>query len=196
MKKSITIILMLIFQANLFAQTEECKYDKNEVDKFTNKKIIWTRWEHLSPLISREYAPDVRGIVEDTLKQLLVYVNGYTYTYDKPTQARLDSFLVVPSGSKLIFLMEDGKPFELTTTKEFHSTGEFKPPYTSDNKSDKYRINWQISLFYKLDINAIKTLAAQGVTNVRIFYKPENHQDYTVGKKKYSTLQSLMNCIK
>lgn len=195
-KNALLIILSLLFQASLFAQTNDCKYDKNEVDKFTNKKIIWTKWEHLSQLISREYAPDVRGIVEDSIKQLLVSVNGYSFTYDKPTQARIDSYLVVPSGSKAIFLMEDGKPFELTTANEYHSTGEYKPPNTGDNTSDKFRISWNVALYYKLDINAIKTLAAQGVTTLRIFYKPENHQDYIVAKKKYSSIQNLMNCIK
>ncbi len=123
-------------------------------------------------------------------------VSGYSNTYDKPTQGHLDSFIIVPAGSKAIFLMEDGKPFELTTPKEYHSTGEFTPPRTGSNSSDKYVINWRIALIYDLDINAIKTLSGQGVTTVRIFYKPENHQDYTVAKKKYATLQNLMNCIR
>src|SRR6478609_10298017 len=82
-KPFLIIILTLLFQAILCAQTNECKYDKNEVDKFTNKKIIWTQWEHLCPLISKDYAPDVRCTVEDTVKQLLFYVNGYSFTYDK-----------------------------------------------------------------------------------------------------------------
>ena len=196
MKKSLLIIILtLLFQASLYAQTNECKYDKNEVDKFTNKQIIWTQWEHLSPLISRDYAPDVRCTVEDTVKQLLFYLNGYSYTYDKPTQSGIDSFIIVPSGSKAILLMEDGKPFELTTDKQIHSTGEYQAPHTGDNTSDKFRLNYHVTLIYKLNIHAIKTLAAQGVTTIRIFYTSENHQDYTVAKKKYYTIQNLMNCI-
>jgi hypothetical protein len=193
---SIITILLVVFHASLCAQSNDCKYDKNEVDKFTNKKIIWTKWEHLSQLISREYAPDIRCIVEDTTKQLLISVNGYSFTYDKPTQGQLDSFLVVLSGSKAIFLMEDGKPVELATAKDCHSTGEFKPPYTGDNSSDKFRISWNIGLYYRLDANAINALAAQGVTTVRIFYKPEDHRDYIVAKKKYNSLQNIIYCIK
>jgi len=195
MKNTFTVILVLLIQSSLCAQTNGCKYDKNEVDKFTNKKIIWTKWEHLSQLISRDYAPDVRCVVDDSTKQLLLGFNGVSFTYDKPTQASLDSFLVVHLGSKAIFLMEDGKSFELTTDKELHSTGEYDPPYTKDNSSDKFKINWHLTLVYNLDINAIKTLAAQGVTTIRIFYKPENHQDYIVAKKKYATIQNLMACI-
>ncbi len=195
-KKSFTIIMALLLHACLFAQPDDCKYDKNEIDKFTNQKIVWTKWERLAPLISREYAPDVRCIIQDSIKQLIVSVSEYSTTYDKPTQGYLDSFIIVPAGSKAIFLMEDGKPFELKTAKECHSTGEYKPPHTGDNTSDKYAINFRVVLMYGLDINAIKTLSAQGVTTLRIFYKPENHQDYTVAKKKYATLQNLMNCIR
>ena len=195
-KKTFIIIMALLFHAGLFGQTGDCKYDKNEIDKFTSKKIIWTKWEHLSPLISREYAPDVRCIVEDSLTQLIVAVSGYSETYDKPTQGRLDSFIIVPAGSKAIFLMEDVKPFELSTAKEYHSTGEYTPPRTGSNSSDKYVINYRIALMYDLNNSSIKTLSGQGVTTLRIFYKPENHQDYTVAKKKYATLQNLMNCIR
>jgi hypothetical protein len=194
-KNSLLIILILIFQTSLYAQTSECQYDKNEVDKFTNKKVIWTKWEHLSPLITRDYAPDVRCTVEDTVKQLLFYINGYWLSNDKPTQAGIDNYLIVPQGSKTILLMEDGKTVELIAEQEFHSTGDYMLPRSNGNATDQFRINYHLALMYKLNDNVIKTLGGQGATGIRIYYKSENYHDYTIGKKKYATIQTLMKCI-
>ncbi len=196
MKKNLmVIILAVLFHTSLLAQSSECQYDRNEVDKFTNKKIIWTKWEHLSPLISREYAPDVRGVVEDTVKQILFYVNKYHFTNDKPTEEGINNYIVVPPGAKALLLLENGKTLELTTDKEIHSTGNYDLPRRGGNNSDQFRINYHVTMMYRLTKDAIKTLAGAGVTNIRIYYKAENFEDYTVAKKKTATVQNLMNCI-
>lgn len=196
MKKHLLIILLLLCQASLYAQTGECEYDKNEMDKFTNKKVVWTKWGHLAPLISRDYAPDVRGVVEDTVKQLIFLVSNVVFTNDKPSVEKIEQYRVVPPGSKALLLLENGKTVELVTDTELHSRGNYDLPRKGGNSTDQYRVNYSVALIYKLTEDAMKTLASQGVTNLRIYFKPDVYEDYTVGKKKYATIQNLVACLR
>ena len=197
MKKLITSICVILAVAGASAQNDDCKYDKNELDKFTHKKIVWTKWEKLTILfaVTRDYVPSVRCTQEDTLKELVVYVDGYYFTNFKPTKEEIDSNLVIPAGSKIMILMEDQKTVELATAKQLNSTGEYTSPYTGDNRSEKFRVYWHLGISYPLNDNAIKALSAQGATAMRVFLKNDKYTDYNIHKKKYGTLQHLMTCI-
>lgn len=197
MKKLITTICMVSIVATISAQNNDCKYEKNELDKFTHKKIVLTKWEYLTTLLGnmKEYVPSVRCLKEDTLKQLILNIDGNYFTSFKPTKEEIDSAIVVPIGSKAVFLMEDQKSVELTITKNLNSNGDYTSPYTGDNKSEKFRVHWNIDIYYPLDNNAIKAFTSQGATAIRVFFKNNKYTDYNIHKKKYGAIQHLMNCI-
>lgn len=197
-KLSTSTCVLLLLATNIFAQNDECKYDKNEVDKFTNKKVIWTKWERLQPLISRDFAPDVRCTIQDTLKQLLVSMEGTDKIYEKPTNEFLENYIVVPIESKAMLLLEDNKPFELNTAKECRASCTYQPVYTNSSNTsvNYYSLSWRLVIFYPLNTVAIQKLSSQGATEMRVYFKPEKYQDYKISKKKYSIIQNLVNCIK
>ncbi len=197
MKKLIVSAFLIMVAFPCISQNSDCKYDKNEVDKFTHKKILWTKWEKLTTLFGnlKEYVPQVRFVKEDTLKQLILFVDGYYYTNFKPTKEDIDSAKIIPAGSKLIILLEDQKSYELATAKPLNSSGDYVSPYTGDNKSEKYQVHWHIGIQYPLDEFAIKMLLAQGATAMRVYFGKDTYSDYNIHKKKYNTFQQLISCI-
>lgn len=76
-----------------------------------------------------------------------------------------------------------------------HSYGDFEAPFTGENKSEKFRVHWNIQILYPLSSDAIKALSAQGTTAMQISLKNERYNDYNIHKKKYGVIQRLVNCI-
>ena len=65
MKKTSTILVLAILMVvaiKTSAQKTDCKYEKNEIDKFTKSQVLQTKSHRLTPFISSEGSLDVSAL--------------------------------------------------------------------------------------------------------------------------------------
>ncbi|MBI2722926.1 MAG: hypothetical protein HYX39_12195 [Bacteroidetes bacterium] len=173
MKKIIlTLFTGSILLGNAFAQKADCKYQTDETDKFTKKKILWTKWDNFTKFLGPSAL--VCGIAEGDKKY-----------HD------LNNSLVVPSGSKIMILLGDQSTVELKTGQETKGSSSYEAPGSGNNNTDKYFVSTTTTIKYILDDSAIKTLITKNPTSVRVETANGNY-DYEFGKKDF---EDAINCI-
>jgi|TARA_B110000238_G_C15837725_1_gene315571 hypothetical protein len=163
MKKLLLILLCLPFIG--FGQS--CKYQKNEIDKFTKKEIKITKEKIL-------WKNPMGG---NTLSFYLSSVNdkkSITIRYSK------GSVFTIKNGNSLALLLENGESLNLQTPISVVST------YSGSN--------WYAYANYSLPEDAISLLNAHNLTDVRII-TTKSFIDKTIKGKKQARIIENLKCI-
>jgi len=160
----LTIVIVL---TSVGAGAAECKYKKNELDPFTDEKIVLTKWKTFRPTGNQAVNHGwMAGAIEHG-KIFLALRIGLVGYHTQPT---------VPEGGKLLILMADDSIVELAA---------YEPVKLS---------SWSAVVKYELDENTLAALTAQGTTDVRVSTKHDEH-DFSFGRKPTTRMQFVLGCL-
>jgi len=160
------LLTAAILLTSVAAGAAECKYKQNELDPFTDEKIVLTKWKTFRPTGNQAVNHGwMAGAIEHgkTFLALRIGLVGY---HTQPT---------VPEGGKLLILMADDSIVELSAYEEVKLSG------------------WLAVVKYELDENTLAALTAQGTTDIRVSTKYDEH-DFSFGKKPTTRMQFVLGC--
>ncbi len=183
MKKSIlTLLTLALFTMCATAQNKDCKYEIDEVDKFTKQKLLKTRWERLSPFIS-SVELQASGYEVDSTKFL---------RFELTVQSARNVY--VPKDGKLMILMGDGSTLTLIATEDWKGKVFDNRP----NARGEVTQYTKIFVNYPLANDDLKKLQGP-TTSLRLYFingdDRESHIDIDFGKKRMDILSSMMKCF-
>jgi hypothetical protein len=157
----------VILLTSVGAGAAECKYKKNELDPFTDEKIVLTNWKTFRPTGNQAVNHGwMAGAIEHgkTFLALRIGLVGY---HTQPT---------VPQGGKLLILMADDSIVELAAYDSVKLT------------------SWSVVVKYELDENTLAALTDQGTTDIRVSTRYDEH-DFSFGKKPTTRMQFVLGCL-
>jgi len=181
MKKLITLILLCI-PAFLFAQ--KCKYEMNELDKFTGKIVKLTKKE----MILNAWDATMYFQCRREGDNIFLIFEFWHCAYSKVEMPKIQK------GQKLMFLLSDGSSIELESADDITGTPKnylvsIPPTYCS--------ILSQAS--YPATPESVEKLLRNTVSVIR-FYKTEGngkegYKDYEIKKKNNEDIVDLLKCV-
>ncbi len=167
MKKILT--LLLILGGSLMSFAQDCKYEVEELDKFTKEETKVTKhevlWNHL--------------VTGDNLSIKAKSVNGEKSLLFRNSER--DAFNIKVD-SKAIFLFSDDETLTLDAEKDAESIYQ---------KADK---RWVCNFSYKLSEEQAALLSKKTVTDIRI-YTAEGHLEKAIKDERQGNIKSIMRCI-
>lgn len=166
--KNLLFILLFIFSNQVFSQ--DCKYDRNEVDKFTGSAIIKTKMvtvyaDRLSP----------------TLKSMFFSFTKIDSSFYLQVSKWFASAWSVTKGDKLMIKLSDGKIITLESL---------------DTKISSFVTGgWFMEVSFSLSKENLKTIQESTITDVRI-YTTGSYIEDSVRLKDSEKIKISANCIK
>src|ERR1039457_4009552 len=122
-------VMLSVVETN--AQKDDCKYQTNEVDKFTKKKILATKWDRFTKFMAQPTF--VSGIAEGDKKYVgIKIVSTSNSSQSKPSNEDVNnsiSSMYIPMGAKITVLMADQSTIELKTEQETRGTWDYTAPH-------------------------------------------------------------------
>ncbi len=167
--KKLTILLCLV-SFNLFNSFgQNCKYSKNETDKFTKKEILITKPTTLwSALMS-------------AMAFKAIKINNFKYLQMKYATTSIFS---VNKGSKLMFLLNNDSIVKLITPES----------KTANYKTSKYATIWSASINYELSEADYEILLNGIVKSIR-FYTPKGYIEKQIKPNRSKNFYKILRCI-
>ena len=174
------------------AFSQNCKYEKNEIDKFTKKKVIITKSEKVF------YTLNTSGFY--TVKQ---DGENYYVEFDYLVQTSFsgtstaEKNISIKQNDQLMFLLENDEIVTLVSSNTVQT--QMKPNMTSQ------LVNWELNdVSYPITLEQLKTLQSAKTKTLRIYrtigYDAQNigQQDYMdvdIKKASQDDIQKLINCL-
>ena len=184
----LAVICMLSFST--FSQN--CKYEKNEIDKFTKKKVVITKSEKVF------YTLNTSGFY--TVKQ---DGENYYIEFDYLVQtsfsgtSNAEKNISIKQNDQLMFLLENDEVVTLVSSNTVQT--QMKPNMASQ------LVNWELNdVTYPITLEQLKTLQSAKTKTLRIYrtigYDAQNigQQDYMdvdIKKGSQDDIQKLIKCI-
>ena len=180
MKKLITILFVIIATAS-YSQT--CKYEINEIDKFTKKHTKVTKQIMLQSMYSKDLKFQARREGENVF---------LLFEYWECPRSRIEMQKITP-GQKLMFLMENGSILELATTDSIMGSSKILPGivpfFCSILRDISYPINAdQVEMLFNTPITTIRFYRTEGSGKV-------DYIDFEITKRNREDLIELMKCV-
>ena len=181
--KLFSLTLILIFSQLTFINAQNCKYEINEVDKFTGKYTKLTKPEKV---ISTFFTTG-----EFSVKKI---DNSYFFIFDYvlSSYSNFDPYSI-KKNAQLIFLLENGETVTLKSADDINGTKKttvgIPPVYSCYLTNVSYPVTKnQIDQFFKSKVQSIR------------FYRTESNgkEDYLdndLKKKNQEDIQNLIKCI-
>lgn len=163
MKKIIFLLLLL----PVLAFSQNCKYERNETDKFTNSKI----------LVTKEEIAWKNPMGGNSLSFKLQNIDGQLSMWFRYSMSKTFS---IQQGSKLMLLTPTGT-IELTASET--------------KVSDHYSTTSFIETIYNITPEAYIFMLSYPVTDIR-FYTTDGYIEHTLKKNKQIVFQTTAACIK
>jgi hypothetical protein len=175
---------LLLLSISLLASAQKCKYEVNELDKFTNKmtketkkEMIVNAWDATMYFQARREGDAVYLIFE-----------FWHCEYKKVEMPKIQK------GQKILFLLADGSKIELECADDI--TGQPKnyvvaipPTYCSILYNASYPANAeQVDKLLKNTISTIRFYKTEGNGK-------EDYKDYEIKKKNNEDLIELLKCV-
>jgi len=188
--KNIFLAALCMLSFNAFSQN--CKYEKNEIDKFTKKKVVITKSEKVF------YTLNTSGFY--TVKQ---DGENYYIEFDYLVQtsfsgtSNAEKNISIKQNDQLMFLLENDEIVTLVSANTVQT--QMKPNMTSQ------LVNWELNdVSYPISLEQLKTLQSAKTKTLRIYrtigYDAQNigQQDYMdvdIKKASQDDIQKLINCL-
>lgn len=188
-----SLITLLIAITVLFGSTEvwaaKCKYRWDTVNYRTGEKVRWTGWT-MNRIVIMPNTPLISAVVEGDKKFLGLQVfSNDKGSSSRPSKQEIDTAMIIPAGSKLSVLMEDGTIHDIFTEREVVGDTSY-----SVRAIDSYSYSSTAIVRFPLDAASIAALNAQKVKDLRL-HTPDKNYDYTFGKKPSDKLQLALACL-
>jgi hypothetical protein len=193
----------IVFVTQASANAADCKFEKNELDKFTKVKIVQTEWDRLTtgPKFFSPFAVYTSIRVKDDKTFLGIKLAMTEHDKYRPRAYQLNNRFTIAEGAELLLLMADGSIVELRTPTGMKINATYQDPKNMEYIED-FQIESAGALEYALDEATIAALAAQEVTHLRIagltrYGNPYNtYFDVWVREKMMGSIRKAVNCAK
>jgi hypothetical protein len=188
--KHVLLTISAVISMNSYAQN--CKYEKNEIDKFTKKKVVITKSEKVF------YTLNTSGFY--TVKQ---DGENYYIEFDYLVQtsfsgtSNAEKNISIKQNDQLMFLLENDEVVTLVSSNTVQT--QMKPNMASQ------LVNWELNdVSYPITLEQLKTLQSAKTKTLRIYrtigYDAQNigQQDYMdveIKKASQDDIQKLSNCV-
>ena len=164
----LTSLLLLLSVLQTFSQ--DCKYDKNEIDKFNGKLILETKKTTV-------YA----NSLDPQMKSMFFRFSQIDSLNFLEVSKWYSSIISVNKSDKFLLKLDNGQLIELESMKYSIAT-----PYSG---------KWHIDIDYFLSKENLKFLQNNLITEVRI-YTTDGYIEESVNSKNSIKIKSSSNCIK
>jgi hypothetical protein len=188
--KHVLLTISAVISMNSYAQN--CKYEKNEIDKFTKKKVVITKSEKVF------YTLNTSGFY--TVKQ---DGENYYIEFDYLVQtsfsgtSNAEKNISIKQNDQLMFLLENDEVVTLVSSNTVQT--QMKPNMASQ------LVNWELNdVSYPITLEQLKSLQSAKTKTLRIYrtigYDAQNigQQDYMdveIKKASQDDIQKLSNCV-
>jgi len=195
-KALITLSLAItLFLGSSMADAAKCKYQKNELDSFTQEKIVWTKWTSFTPYGNQvTHHGWLSAFSRDDAKLLVMKIVLVEHTSDQPRASYLDGRLIIPQDAKLLIHMADDSIVELAAREQAVGSSRVIPPGEITNRGTGYIVKTTAVINFELNADTINTLMAQGTTDMTISARSRDH-GFPFGKKPTDKFQFALGCI-
>jgi hypothetical protein len=188
--KNIFLAALCMLSFNAFSQN--CKYEKNEIDKFTKKKVVITKSEKVF------YTLNTSGFY--TVKQ---DGENYYIEFDYLVQtsfsgtSNAEKNISIKQNDQLMFLLENDEIVTLVSANTVQT--QMKPNMTSQ------LVNWELNdVSYPISLEQLKTLQSAKTKTLRIYrtigYDAQNigqqeNMDVDIKKASQDDMQKMIQCV-
>jgi hypothetical protein len=171
----------------------DCKFDTDEVDKFTKVRTLVTRRNSLESFwgdTSKDEQKDiyVSAYYRDGYQALNLQIMFTRYVDRMPPSYELRNAIVIPKNSPLLVMMADGNIVTLNSL--YPIDADARATYTSIGVS----IDSGASIYYPLNDELIAALSSQAAAKIRV-QAADMHYDFEVHEKSRDDIGNAIRCV-
>lgn len=186
------VFLTIIAAISINSYAQNCKYEKNEIDKFTKKKIVITKSEKVFGTVNTS------GFY--TVKQ---DGDNYYIEFDYLVQtsfsgtSNAEKNIAIKQNDQLMFLLENDEVVTLTSSKTVQT--QMKPNMATQ------LVNWELNdVSYPITNEQLSTLLSAKTQTLRIYRTigfdgqnpgQQDFMDVDIKKGNQDDIQKLIQCI-
>lgn len=185
-------LIAVITMFSCFVSAQNCKYEKNEIDKFTKKKVVITKSEKVFATLNTS------GFY--TVKQ---DGDNYYIEFDYLVQtsfsgtSNAEKNIAIKQNDQLMFLLENDEVVTLTSSKTVQT--QMKPNMATQ------LVNWELNdVSYPITKEQLSTLLSSKTKTLRIYRTigfdgqnigQQDFMDVDIKKGNQDDMQKLIQCI-
>lgn len=184
------IVLLTLFSFSVFAQN--CKYEKNEIDKFTKKKVVVTKSEKVFTSLNTSGFYTVKQEDENFFIEF-----DYLVQTSFSGTSKAETNITIKEKDQLMFLLENDEVITLVSSSTVQT--QMKPNMASQ------LVNWELNdVAYPITLDQLKTLQSAKTKTLRIYrtigYDAQNigqqeYMDVDLKKGDQDDIQMLIQCV-
>lgn len=188
--KNQLIVLLTLFSFSVFAQN--CKYEKNEFDKFTKKKVVVTKSEKVFTSLNTSGFYTVKQEDENFFIEF-----DYLVQTSFSGTSKAETNIAIKEKDQLMFLLENDEVITLVSSSTVQT--QMKPNMASQ------LVNWELNdVTYPITLDQLKTLQSAKTKTLRIYrtigYDAQNigqqeYMDVDLKKGDQDDIQMLIQCV-
>ena len=188
--KNQLIVLLTLFSFSVFAQN--CKYEKNEIDKFTKKKVVVTKSEKVFTSLNTSGFYTVKQEDENFFIEF-----DYLVQTSFSGTSKAETNITIKEKDQLMFLLENDEVITLVSSSTVQT--QMKPNMASQ------LVNWELNdVAYPITLDQLKTLQSAKTKTLRIYrtigYDAQNigqqeYMDVDLKKGDQDDIQMLIQCV-
>jgi hypothetical protein len=188
--KNQLIVLLTFFSFSVFAQN--CKYEKNEIDKFTKKKVVVTKSEKVFTSLNTSGFYTVKQEDENFFIEF-----DYLVQTSFSGTSKAETNIAIKEKDQLMFLLENDEVITLVSSSTVQT--QMKPNMASQ------LVNWELNdVTYPITLDQLKTLQSAKTKTLRIYrtigYDAQNigqqeYMDVDLKKGDQDDIQMLIQCV-
>ena len=191
-----TVALVIALAASEAASGADCNYEQNEIDLFTQERLVTTRWDQMTSLVD-EFFNDVFATTstisvataqKGAREYLAIQLQIDTKSVHEPSVRALQYEFVVPKGSPLSITLADGSTARLFTEQEYLG----KTRSILEDRS--YLLKTTATIFYTLNATTADALTSQGASDVSVSTARGTHQ-FEIGSKSFDDIRQAIQCM-
>ena len=188
--KNQLIVLLTFFSFSVFAQN--CKYEKNEIDKFTKKKVVVTKSEKVFTSLNTSGFYTVKQEDENFFIEF-----DYLVQTSFSGTSKAETNITIKEKDQLMYLLENDEVITLVSSSTVQT--QMKPNMASQ------LVNWELNdVAYPITLDQLKTLQSSKTKTLRIYrtigYDAQNigqqeYMDVDLKKGDQDDIQILIQCV-
>ncbi len=185
-------ILLSLTLASTISYGQNCNFEKNEVDKFTKKKVVETKREKLFGTLNSSGFYTVKQEGDNFYIEF-----DYLVQSSFSGASRVATNIAVKEKDQLMFLLENDEVVTLESSSTVQS--QMKPNLSSG------LVNWELNdVKYPVTLEQLKTLQSAKTTTLRIYrtigFDAQNigqqeSMDVDIKKASQDDMQQMINCV-
>jgi hypothetical protein len=185
-------ILLSLTLASTISFGQNCNYEKNEVDKFTKKKVVETKREKLFGTLNSSGFYTVKQEGDNFYIEF-----DYLVQSSFSGASRVATNIAVKEKDQLMFLLENDEVVTLESSSTVQS--QMKPNLSSG------LVNWELNdVKYPVTLEQLKTLQSAKTTTLRIYrtigFDAQNigqqeSMDVDIKKASQDDMQNMIHCV-